>query len=399
MIETDIVVVGAGPAGSTAAKHAALGGARVILIDKKSEIGTPKRCAEGVYDHGFKWLGIEIDPMWVSQRINGGTLIAPDNTRITLDETVLPEKGYIIERKVFDKYMAMDAGRAGSKIMIKTLVKSIERQSDDDGDFFIVICEHMGEIFEIKARIVIAADGPESHIARCIGINSSTKPFDMMSGVQYEMVGVECERMDLLELHLGAFAQGGYAWIFPKGEDSANVGIGIDASNEYLAIDLLNEFVETYPPLKNAKAVGLNIGGIPVGGMIERIYDDNFLACGDAAGQVNPITGGGIVLGMLGGMCAGRVAAKAIKEGDYSAKALEEYEELYKEKSRGIIPKLTVGREVYESLDEDDINKVFEAFADLDYSEMDAKDVLKVFLKLPKRLALKFRKLFKLIYK
>ena len=210
MIETDVLVIGAGPAGSAAAKHAALGGAEVILIDKKSEIGTPKRCAEGIYDHGLEWLGIEPDPAWAVQRINGGTLVAPDKTRLTLDETILPEKGYIIERKVFDKYMAMDAARAGAKIMVKTLAKSIMKDKDANGQFYIVTCSQMDEEIEIKTKIVIAADGPESRISKAFGINSTTKPHEMMSGVQYEMVGVNCERMDLIELHLGAFAGGGH---------------------------------------------------------------------------------------------------------------------------------------------------------------------------------------------
>ena len=109
MIECDVVVVGAGPAGSTAAKHAALGGADVILIDKKSEIGTPKRCAEGIYNLGLEWLGIEPNPRWIAQRINGGILHAYDGSSIQLDETILPEHGYVLERKVFDKHMAMDA--------------------------------------------------------------------------------------------------------------------------------------------------------------------------------------------------------------------------------------------------------------------------------------------------
>ena len=143
MMETDVLVIGAGPAGSAAAKHAAMGGADVILIDKKSEIGTPKRCAEGIYDHGLGWLGIEPNLAWAVQRINGGTLVAPDKTRLTLDETILPEKGYIIERKVFDKYMAMDAARAGAKIMVKTLAKSIMKERDANGQFYIVTCSHI----------------------------------------------------------------------------------------------------------------------------------------------------------------------------------------------------------------------------------------------------------------
>ena len=205
MIETDVLVVGAGPAGSMAAKHAALGGADVILIDKKSEIGTPKRCAEGVYESGLRWLEIEPDPAWIAQRINGGVIVAPNGTRLVLDETILPEKGYILERKIFDKHMAMDAGRAGSKIMVKTLFKSLRRESDENGEFFIVDCQRMDKSFQIKARIVIAADGPESHVARKAGINTATKPADMMSGVQYERTshGQFCRRRICMDLSKG----------------------------------------------------------------------------------------------------------------------------------------------------------------------------------------------------
>ena len=398
MIETDVLVIGAGPAGSAAARHAALGGADVILIDKKSEIGTPKRCAEGIYDHGLKWLGIEPDPQWAVQRINGGTIISPDKTRLTLDETILPEKGYIVERKVFDKYMAMDAARAGAQIMVKTLAKSILKD-DSDGSSIIVDCEQMGEIIEIKAKIVIAADGPESKVAKAFGINSTTKLQDMMAGVQYEMVGVNCERMDLIELHLGAFANGGYAWVFPKGEDIANVGIGIPGNSKRPAIEYLNEFIESYPPLNDAKAVELNVGGDPIGGMIEQIYDDNLLVCGDAAGQVDPITGGGIILGMLGGMTAGKVAAKAIIDKDYSKERLEEYYIEYDEITQGAIPKLKVAHEVYRSLDDKDLNQIIHAFAELDLKTMAPNDILKVLLKTSPRIVLKLTKLLKVIKK
>ncbi len=397
-METDVLVIGAGPAGSAAAKHAALGGASVILIDKKSEIGTPKRCAEGIYDHGLKWLEIEPDPQWAVRRINGGTIIAPDKTRLTLDETILPEKGYIIERKVFDKYMAMDAARAGAKIMVKTLAKSIMRDQDSEGSFCIVDCEQMGETIEIKARIVIAADGPESRIAKAFGINSTTKPKDMMSGVQYEMVGVNCERMDLIELHLGAFADGGYAWVFPKGDDIANVGIAISSTSERPAIEYLNEFIASYPPLSNAKAVELNVGGDPIGGLIGQISDDNLLVCGDAAGQVDPITGGGIILGMLGGKTAGQVAARAVRAKDYSARRLKEYEVLFDEYTQGAIPKLAIAKDVYRSLSDNDLNQIIHAFVGLDYNNMTLSDVLRVILKVSPRLALKFGKLFKIVF-
>ena len=129
MIETDILVIGAGPAGSTAAKHAAIAGSSVILMDKKSEIGSPKRCAEGVSKEGLKKLGIEPSERWVTKEASGIRMVSPNGTSVNLteDKVKLPEAGYILERKVFDKYMAMDAGRAGVQIMIKTLATGMRR--------------------------------------------------------------------------------------------------------------------------------------------------------------------------------------------------------------------------------------------------------------------------------
>lgn len=398
MIETDVLVVGAGPAGSTAAKHAALNGANVILIDKKSEIGTPKRCAGGVYESGLKWLGIEPDPRWIAQVIVGGSIFAPDGTTLSVDDEVLPEKGYVLERKVFDKFMAMDAARAGAKIMIKTLATDLRKEETDDGNYYILTCERFGKEFEIKTRIIIAADGPESHIARWTGMTKSIKSKDLMSGAQYEMCNVKCDRNDLIELHMGKFAKGGYAWIFPKGGDIANVGIGISSAHkDKSAIEYLNDFIKSYPPLKDAKAVELNVGGIPIGGLIDNISGDNFLACGDAAGQVDSVTGGGLILGMLGGMCAGKVAGEAISEKDYSANKLKDYDKLFDEKSFGAMHKLDVGRELLDSFTDEDFNNLIQALCELDFTDVGVKDFIKVLFKLSPKLALKFTKLFKIV--
>ena len=98
-------------------------------IDKKSEIGSPKRCAEGVSIEGLEKLGIEPSPRWITSKIEGVRIQTPDGTDIWLteDEVKLPEAGYILERKVFDKHMAMDAARAGAEIRIKTLVTGVEK--------------------------------------------------------------------------------------------------------------------------------------------------------------------------------------------------------------------------------------------------------------------------------
>ncbi|MFQ9111018.1 MAG: NAD(P)/FAD-dependent oxidoreductase, partial [Methanobrevibacter smithii] len=208
MIETDVLVIGGGPAGSSAAKHAALGGAKVILLDKRSEIGAPKRCAEGVSKKGLAKLGIEPSPRWITKEIDGVRLTSPDGTDVWLteEEIELPEAGYILERKVFDKHMAMDAARAGAEIRIKTLATGMDKIEDG----FIVSTESMGKTEEIKAKIVIAADGPEGHVARWAGLKGSAKAKEMESGVQYEMVNVEFDREAVIEFYFGSCAPGGY---------------------------------------------------------------------------------------------------------------------------------------------------------------------------------------------
>ena len=390
MIETDVIVVGSGPAGSSAAKHTALGGAKVILIDKKSEIGAPKRCAEGVSIQGLEHLGIEPSPRWVTQEIEGVRLVAPDGTDVwlTKDEVQLPEAGYILERKVFDKHMAMDAARAGAEIKIKTLVTGVEKINDG----YIVETESMGEKIDYKCKILIAADGPEGHVARWAGLKPAAKAKEMESGVQYEMCNVEFERPGVIEFYFGSVAPGGYVWIFPKGDDIANVGLAIlPHKAEKTAKEYLDDFIANSPYLKNAQAVELNVGGDPVGGMTKKLYDNNILVCGDAAGQVNPLTGGGIISGMRGGMCAGQVAAQAIKE-DCSKKFLKQYDEMAHDELDHEIKRYKKVQEYLLTLSDDELNSIAHAFQDESFEKISTTEIVKKLVKISPKALLKLGK-------
>ncbi len=390
MIEADVIVVGAGPAGSSAAKHAALGGANVILIDKKSEIGSPKRCAEGVSIQGLEKLGIEPNPRWVTQEIEGVRLQAPDGTDVwlTSEEVKLPEAGYILERKVFDKYMAMDAARAGAEIKIKTLVTGIDKI--DNG--FIVSTESMGKEETYKCKILIAADGPEGHIARWAGLRPAAKAKEMESGVQYEMCNVEFERQGVIEFYFGSVAPGGYVWIFPKGDDIANVGLAIlPHLAKKTAIEYLDEFIAKCPYTRNAQAVELNIGGDPVGGMTKKLYDDNIMVCGDAAGQVNPLTGGGIISGMIGGMCAGQVAAQAIKE-DCSKKFLKQYDKLAHDELDYEIKRYKKVQEYLLTLSDEELDSIAHAFENESFEKISTTEIVRKLIKISPKALLKLGK-------
>ena len=393
MIETDILVIGAGPAGSSAAKHAAMGGAQVILMDKKSEIGTPKRCAEGISKEGLKKLGIEPSERWVTREASGVRMVSPNGTAVNLteDKVKLPEAGYILERKVFDKYMAMDAGRAGAKIMIKTLATSMRREDNQ----VIVTAESMGQKFEIKTKIVIAADGPESRVGRWAGLKTALKPKNMESCAQFEMAGVQMEEPDCIEFHFGSVSPGGYAWIFPKGDDIANVGLGVLTTiTDKTAYQHLLEFVENNPATKNAQAVEINIGGDPVGGLLKKKVTDNVLVTGDAAGMVNPLTGGGIISGMLGGRMAGQVAAQAVADGDYSEKNLNIYEELCEEELGDSFVKYLKAKDYLLSLSDEELDTIAEAFRDSDFETINTAEMVKKLVKISPKALLKLGKLF-----
>lgn len=395
MIKTDVLVVGSGPAGSLAARYAAMGGADVILIDKKSEIGSPKRCAEGVSKDGLAKVNVEPNPRWITKELDGTRLVSPDGTSvwITSEKVQLPESGYILERKVFDKYMAMEAAREGAEIKIKTLAKGLRRE--DDGTI-TVECESFGEDFDINAKIVIGADGPESHIGRWAGLKCATPAKKMESGIQFEMCNVEFEKDDVIEFYFGNdVAPGGYAWIFPKGDDIANVGLAVLAPlAKKSAYEYLVDFVKTCPATKNAQAVELNVGGDPVGGLVKEMSGDNILLCGDAASQVNPLTGGGINSGMLGGMLAGQTAAEAIAEGDCSAKFLKKYEKRVDEEMGDEMHKYLKVCEYLLSLSDDELNNIAEAFQDVDFDRVSTTLIVKTLFKVDKKALLKLGKLF-----
>jgi digeranylgeranylglycerophospholipid reductase len=348
----DIVVVGAGPAGSSAAMAAAKLGLRVLMVEKRAEIGSPKRCGEGLSKSALEKMGLQFENSWACRTILGASVYAPNGKKITVDYKG-PE-GWVIERKMFDKWLAKKAVQAGAKVLSKTgavsLIKSGGRVSG-------VTLESNGKKWDVTARIVIAADGVESKLAREAGIDTTLRLVDVASGVQFEMAGVDIDP-DRIELYFGnEVAPAGYAWIFPKGKNEANVGIGVRKPwAKKTALEYLNDFVESHPGLKKGSIVEVNGGGIPVGGFLQDMVTDSFMVVGDAAHQVNPIHGGGIAESFVAGRIASQIASKAIKSNDCSKKALSEYNKLWWKERGESLNKLVKLREVTESLTDEELN-------------------------------------------
>ncbi|MGN1045118.1 MAG: geranylgeranyl reductase family protein [Candidatus Methanomethylophilaceae archaeon] len=329
----DIVVVGAGPAGSLAAKHAALGGADVLLIEKKAEIGAPLRCAEGVSKRRLREVGIEPDPGWISSEIRGTIMRTVGGSRLKVDESWKDgEVGYVLDRHLFDKFVAGQAAEAGAEVTVRAACTGVIR--DGSGRISGVKVSYMGETREIGCDCIVAADGFESQVARWAGIDTSLELKDIDSCIQYTMTGVDIEP-DYCEFVLGSVSPGGYAWIFPKGKDSANVGLGILGTKiepgrtpKYY----LDRFVESEPGLRSGAIVNVAAGMVSLCPGLESAAEDGIVLVGDAARVIDPMTGGGIYHALMTGMHAGDTLAGCYAKKDYSKGALAPYEEIWRGK-------------------------------------------------------------------
>lgn len=314
----DIIVVGGGPGGSMAARYASEGGASVLLLEKDREIGLPVRCAEGITEAALAGL-VDIRESWIAQIITRMRLIAPDGTWI---EPKFNARGIILHRKLFDADLAVMAADAGAHIYTKAYVYGLLMKSGNVGG---VKVRYLGQNLDIAADIVIGADGIESRVGRWAGLDTRTPPENMDSCVQMTLTKIDIDP-EVIYLYFGEkVAPEGYLWVFPKGPNTANVGLGV--SGQYAKtrkpISYLKAFIDKQFP--DASVLTTVAGGAPTIPTLKQIVADGLMLVGDAAHQVNPLTGGGIANAMIAGRIAGRVGAEAVRKHNFTKNQLSAY--------------------------------------------------------------------------
>ncbi len=303
----DLVVIGGGPAGCSAARQAALGGLRTLVLERRKVVGEPVQCAEYV-------------PMAVALRFPRTCWAQEvEGMHTYLEDRLLAENhwpGVVMHRNRLDQKLAQEAQEAGARLIKGARVQRLENKRVS---LFV-----QGQFLELEAPLFIGADGPLSKAAQALGLRH--KAFLYALQVRAELK----TPLSCTQVHFWPAFQGGYAWLFPKG-DWANVGLGVDRSQAGRISQLLGWFLEK---LRHKGLVGRlegpPTGGlVPVGGPHSITASGTVLLAGDAAGHTDPVTGGGIPNALICGEMAGLAAREALCSGN--AQRLGEYEQRWRD--------------------------------------------------------------------
>ena len=301
----DVLVVGAGPAGSTAARFAAQKGVKVILLERREIVGLPVRCAEYVPLPVRRYVdlkdsGIPVQPVRSMQTYVEGELV-----------TEMSSPGLMIHRDRLDQKLADLAVKAGAEIKtgFQTWVMTDGR---------VTARGKKGPV-TISSRIIIGADGPSSQVSRRMG--NGLGKYLIASQIRVPLN----RPLDHTRVYFSPYLYGGYGWLFPKGE-TANLGVGIDPALNKGLPEALTRFKEerVVEGLIGNETMGRGGGLVPVGGLT-RVWKDNMILAGDAAGTCHPITGAGVGNALISGEMAGEAAADAVRQGNLQP--LQDYEQ------------------------------------------------------------------------
>ncbi len=316
MKEFDIIVAGAGPAGLYAAYTASLNGLSVLVLEKDKEIGKPILCAEGVSNRTLE-LFFDTFPKEIIRNSFNKLIV---KYKDTVSCTDIPDMGIILNRELFDKYIALLAINNGVTIKTDEPVINGNRENNK-----MIIETHTNKYI---AKIFIAADGVESRCARYFGINTTTELNDIYSCCEYILIHENINENEIIFDYSPKFARYGYTWVFPRGGNEANVGLGIIPSkSKKKAKEILEEYIDLN--YRNANILEKKAGAVPVN-PLKKSYANNLLIIGDAGRYADPITGGGIDNALRTGRFAALTAERAIEMNDLSDKSMKYYNNLIK---------------------------------------------------------------------
>jgi geranylgeranyl reductase family protein len=324
----DAAIVGCGVSGATAALAIARKNVSVSIFEEHPQVGIPSHCSGHVGIIAFRRFSPEIPSRIIENEITGAVLHSPNGKSLTLHRP--KPVTWVLNRTEFDQHLASLAGMEGADLHLNSRVVGYNRT--DDG--FIDLRVNDGRERRVKCKVLIDASGCGASISRYAGLTKLGRGI-LVNSAQFNVDQPADIDEDFVEVYFGqGFAPGFFGWIIPRRDGSAKVGIAAGARANVR--ECFERFIHKHPTvsakLRHAKPISPpTFHPIPVGGARNRTYTDNIMAVGDAASQVKPTTGGGIVFGLVCGRIAGETAANAILDRDLSAERLKRYENSWRE--------------------------------------------------------------------
>ncbi len=300
-----VIIAGAGPAGTLTAKHLGERGWQATVLEEHGSIGKPVQCAGLISKSGSLANSLPLDGCILNE-IQGARIFSPNGEKIELQrfETV----AFVIDRQRFDENCAREAEKQGAEILANTRLIGAKE------DRVFIQREERGEM--LRAKVLVGADGANSKARSLAGTRLPSTSFINA----YQITARGSFDREFVELHLGGFAEGFFAWVIPESKKTARIGIGTTMQKN--AKKCLGEFLEKKG--LDARETGRTAGIIPCSPPIKEPFSGNTLLVGDAAMQAKATTGGGIVTGSM----AAKACAGAIDSHLREKKSLGEYADM-----------------------------------------------------------------------
>ncbi len=379
-MDTDVLVVGAGPAGSTVAGALAARGHSVLVAEEHPRVGLPVQCAGLVSQRVLSMAG---STSMVRTSVRGASVFGPSLGSVSFKAA--EPRAFVLDRAALDVHLADDAARHGAEFRTSTRFDRWLRS--EEGRHVVRLATRDGPPVEVRARLVIGADGVTSAVARAFRLR---RPVEILPAFEAEFPRSPGDP-ETVEVYLGrTLSPGLFGWWIPDGQGGARVGVAVDADGTPARVyfDRLVAHLERRFQGRLSSPTAFLVSGIPIG-LLPRTHGDGVLLVGDAAAQVKPLSGGGIFTGMRCAQLAADVAHAALQRGDVSARALEPYERAWRAELGEEFRRALYLRRVFQRLDDPELDRLIAAlqgselagtivaFGDIDFPTHVARQLLR----------------------
>jgi digeranylgeranylglycerophospholipid reductase len=320
---TDVIVAGGGPVGSFTALKLAKLGAEVIVFEEHQKIGKPSHCAGHLSIRSLRNLGLyPLPSKIVENTYRQANFYSPSGFKFSVH--LAKPVTCSVNREAFDKLLADKAEAAGARYCLNSKVQSLLFK---EGAVKGAIVQQGDKTEQFATKILVDAEGLSSRLLRqagLIGLNGA----NLVYAVEAEVDNVKDVELDTVEVYTGkAYAPGFYAWLMPRHDGTAKLGLATKAGNPQ---EFLQRLIMKHPvaskQLGKARIARASFHPITLGGPITKAYANGFLAVGDVASQVKPTTGGGVVFGLKCAVIAAEIADEAVRRNDVSSHVLQAYQ-------------------------------------------------------------------------